>query len=695
MVTLSSVASVLQLYFRALCGRSTTMVPYEDESHTVQRPDSDTTMHLPGRCTTWPDRAANRDWYKVATTHRALHYALGTFQFRLARTAIPLPEDESADRRRKAHDLERFFGAFPDPALAMELFVLLEDARVDEAAKRMLPGLRAAYLRVQRHALDGRPSPASLPPRAAVAEALVQFSLGRQQVEIDSALAEPAGQVAAAVARCMQPQATVETSAEQAVTVYSVLTRLPNITTSGGSPVPLALPQPTAGTATAAVLMPAPQARLEGGEVLNLRLEPVQYRDIAGPRYAGQRASSFPVRESIFRLTDADVDDHEHHHHPGHHHDDQASREDGSDPADPADPDAAYRIGPPKPLPHEHGPPIGRPVRLAEGPLTPQRPGEAVYPEWDHVAQEYLADWCLVREERPARTTDGPTLYRQAVRTHAALISQLVASLGRMSPAGHAREYGLVHGDDYDLDAVVAAMVDVRAGLPPSDRVYTDWSRRRRDVAAALAIDLSSSTAERIAAPRPGVRRILDVEREAIAVLMAALDRLGDSYGCYGFSGTGRAQVELTVLKEFSGLARSSAPALLEQLRPMHTTRMGPVIRHLTAKLVRQERPTRLLVIVSDGRPYDLDYGQQYGEEQALDYALADTAQALTEARRHGVRPLLVTVDPAGDDYLRSICDPMEYRVIQDVHQLPAALLTLYTAARSGFARSQPVSTAS
>src|SRR5690606_14747729 len=144
------------------------MVPYEDESHTVQRPDSDTTMHLPGRCTTWPDRAANRDWYKVATTHRALHYALGTFKFRLARTAIPLPEDESADRRRKAHDLERFFGAFPDPALAMELFVLLEDARVDEAAKRMLPGLRAAYLRVQRHALDGRPSPASLPPRAAV-----------------------------------------------------------------------------------------------------------------------------------------------------------------------------------------------------------------------------------------------------------------------------------------------------------------------------------------------------------------------------------------------------------------------------------------------------------------------------------------------------------------------------------------------
>ena len=81
-----------------------------------------------------------------------------------------------------------------------------------------------------------------------------------------------------------------------------------------------------------------------------------------------------------------------------------------------------------------------------------------------------------------------------------------------------------------------------------------------------------------------------------------------------------------------------------------------------------------MLLVVSDGRPYDLDYGQQYGDAAVLDYAVADTARALAEARDRGVRPYLVTVDPAGGDYLSEMCDPREYHVIADARDLPAAL---------------------
>jgi nitric oxide reductase NorD protein len=45
-------------------------------------------------------------------------------------------------------------------------------------------------------------------------------------------------------------------------------------------------------------------------------------------------------------------------------------------------------------------------------------------------------------------------------------------------------------------------------------------------------------------------RRIIDVQREAMLVMSAALERLGDSYGVYGFSGYGRDCVEFFVAKE-------------------------------------------------------------------------------------------------------------------------------------------------
>jgi nitric oxide reductase activation protein len=96
---------------------------------------------------------------------------------------------------------------------------------------------------------------------------------------------------------------------------------------------------------------------------------------------------------------------------------------------------------------------------------------------------------------------------------------------------------------------------------------------------------------------------------------------------------------------------------------------------------------TKILLVVSDGRPYDVDYGQQYGEAAIVDYAIADTARAMDEARARGVRPYLITVDRAGGNYLGRMCDPREYHVISDARELPAALGELYTVARTESSR--------
>src|SRR5258707_362324 len=110
---------------------------------------------------------------------------------------------------------------------------------------------------------------------------------------------------------------------------------------------------------------------------------------------------------------------------------------------------------------------------------------------------------------------------------------------------------------------------------------------------------------------------------------------------------------------------------------PSPTPRRGGAIPHAMRKLRGRESRTKLLVLLSDGRPFDLDYGQQYGEGAELEYALHDTRQALLEAREARIKPFVLTVDPQGNDYLRAMCDGLDYEVLDDVAQLPARLVSL------------------
>ncbi len=676
----------LTLYFRALAGRGCELVPYEDDADLWQHPDTASTVRLPARVS-YPD---GDEWYRVAVTHRSLHHALGTFAIDLAapepffarrRPALP-PSDVPA--------LERFARLFGRTALAVEVFAVLEDLRVDAAALRLFAGLAPGYDRVRRAALADRPELAVLPPRAAVAEALVRFSLGAGTVLAPEALHGPLSTVVAVARRLADPRATVESTAEAAIRVYAVLAALPNVGALRTAR-PVAFDALDADVDDPRLVLATEQLRLEGDDALDVRQVPVRYRDVPGPRYAGQSASGMPLQEAILRMTTVDtvgtVDTAE----------SQDADADGfqerSLQAERGGVDVTATDRPPEPLPHDHGPDLDGQHEHAHGHLHARGRDEFVYPEWDSRAGRYLADWCLVRVGRPTPVRSDRR-HRRALARHGHLLPGLVSQLERVRPAGRLLVPRQPYGDDLDLDACVDALVDLRTGLPPSPHVFAALREERRDVAVALAIDLSSSTAERLP-PDPRrprqVERILDLQRDAVSLLLEALERVGDCYGVYGFSGGGRDDVRLSVVKDLDERRTPAILHRLEGLTPDHTTRMGPAIRHLTARLAASGAATRVLLVVSDGRPYDLDYGQQYGDAAVLDYAVADTARALAEARDRGVRPYLVTVDPAGGDYLSEMCDPREYHVIADARDLPAALGQLYVVARAeGTARSGP-----
>jgi Mg-chelatase subunit ChlD len=671
----------LALYYRALCGDICSLVPYDDGSSPWEHADTETTVWLP-REAPLDDHAdfTAAEWYQVAMTHRAMHRALGTFE-------LDLDRPEPLFRRLRPTEtgpadtpsLARLAGLFGHTVLGVHIFATLEDLRIDAAADRVLPGLATAAHGVRHGALHERPQPASLFPRAAAIEALVRLSLGGSLVMAASALEEPIARIVAVARLLGDPRATPESSVEAALRVCDVLAELP---TEGAHRAihELRFADLEADPEDPRFDIVTLPERLHGAEGFTGWYVPVAHRDWPGPRYVGEPASDLSLADLLPQVAQRSTA-------PSHGTDDEEGDADDGVPSR-ADDRAPAVSTSDEVVPDVR--PVAPPAASGDDPgqdlaaLQVRAPNEFVYPEWDEFAGRYLPDFTRVRVLGASAKRSDHTHYRALAR-YGHLVGRLVRELERVDPDGRTVARRTPHGDDLDLDACIDAMIDLRAGIEPGDRVFTDLHRRRRDVAVAFALDLSGSTA--IALPpdpeAPGtVRRILDLQRDAVSLVTQALDRVGDDYGIYGFSGSGRDDVRLSVVKDVEERRTPAVWHRLGGLVPDHTTRMAPAIRHLTRRLQQTDAATRILMVISDGRPYDIDYGQQYGDEAILTYAVSDTARALEESAAAGVHPYLVTIDPDGADYLGRVCDPAFYHVIAEAQELPEALTDLYAAVR-------------
>jgi nitric oxide reductase activation protein len=295
--------------------------------------------------------------------------------------------------------------------------------------------------------------------------------------------------------------------------------------------------------------------------------------------------------------------------------------------------------------------------------------------------------------------------YTETLNEYRWLVSQVRARFEHFLPELFRKVTRRYDGEDVDLDQLVDLVVDLQAGVTPSEKIYWRRERTQRDVAVALLLDMSATTNEYVQlesarAVRPtaataqsysrylrqiasGVdergkplrKRTIDIEKQAAIVLIQALESIGDSYAVYAFSGSGRGSVEFHVIKDFAESLTQKVARRIAGVAPAHATRMGAAIRHAVTKLERVEAQTRLLFLVSDGRPYDRDYGRDANDQ---DYAVHDTRQALREAARRKVRPFCLTIDKEGADYMRAMCEELPYEVVGRVEELPMSLLTAY-----------------
>jgi len=237
----------------------------------------------------------------------------------------------------------------------------------------------------------------------------------------------------------------------------------------------------------------------------------------------------------------------------------------------------------------------------------------------------------------------------------------------RLRPDRIKRFFRQADGDELDMDALTEAVVDRMAGVPMSDNVFIRRDKKQRDVACLFLLDMSDSTDQLV----EGDRRVIDVEKEGLVLLSEALGQLDDQYAIMGFSSRGRKMVDLFVVKDFSDEFDSDVAARIGGIAPRDYTRLGAAIRHAVHHVAAQPAAARLLVLLSDGRPYDMGYGD-------MRYAMEDTKMALAEAKRAGVNPFCITVDPKGPDYLEDLFGLNGYTVIQNVGHLPTKLPRIY-----------------
>jgi nitric oxide reductase NorD protein len=295
--------------------------------------------------------------------------------------------------------------------------------------------------------------------------------------------------------------------------------------------------------------------------------------------------------------------------------------------------------------------------------------------------------------------------YTDTLAEYRPLVAQVTSRFEHFLPELFRKVTRRYDGEDLHFDSVIERFIDRRTGGSPADKIYWRRERTQRDVAVALLLDMSATTNEYVQldsakAQRPvgstalayseylktvaaGVdkhgkplrRRTIEIEKQSAIILCQALEKIGDSYALYAFSGSGRSNVEFSVIKDFTERLSPRVARRIDRIEPSHATRMGAAIRHAVRKLENVEAGSRLLFLISDGRPYDRDYGRNADDQN---YAVQDTRQALAEAKRRGIRPFCLTIDRDGEDYLRKMCDGISYEVVTKVEELPIRLVAAY-----------------
>ena len=627
---LDSIQHLLRLYVEALTGREVEVAPLAAVPDEARIGDG-RTIHLPSVVNEFGDDELDFRLYKVLAAHAAGQIEFGTYDrggvigaaheaIRAAydpdvRDAFATPDEMLVQQEQRPSytddtDYREVLKLFPLPQLARRIFGTLENGRIDRRLRHAYRGLRRDLDLIRDRLSRRRPNVLELPALLIPFELLFQVTLlGGARDDSRQYHGQIVSELEIIVGDYLgNANATVADTLVATGRVYDLFQ----------SVVP-------ADDSVQQVEVPEDQIEKEEDSAATERLKQ-------------QRAQSMPQRRDARELFNA-----------------------WNDPSPEGEPDELSGA---------------EAWSESETPEQVLSEGEVAYnyDEWDRELTDHRLGWCRVIEKR---VKQGDRAFVEDTRErHKGVISSIRHQFQLMRPENLTRVANEVDGEEFDLNAVIDYVIDRRADGHQSERIYTKRLRRRRDVAVSFLLDQSSSTARTIGRhplqpyTRPG-RRIIEIEKEGLVLMSEALEAVGDVYSINGFTSEGRRNVKFYVVKDFDEKYNDEVKGRIGGINYQNNTRLGAAIRHATARLAKQDARTRLLIVLSDGRPYDHDYGDAR-------YAREDTREALRQAKTEGITPFCITIDRESEAELRDLYGEIGYTIIDDVLSLPERLPGIY-----------------
>ncbi len=288
------------------------------------------------------------------------------------------------------------------------------------------------------------------------------------------------------------------------------------------------------------------------------------------------------------------------------------------------------------------------------------------YPEWDFHSHSYRPHWVTLYEhlhpQGDARRID--TLLRK----HDALARMMQRLLDSLIPQGRERLRHQEDGAELDLDWALRSFIAYRGGQNPDPRIQESTRPVRRDLAISLLLDLSASLNDRL--PSTGEQSVLDLAVEAVTLLAWAINRLGDPFAIAGFHSNTRHEARYWHIKGFEEPWSVAGRARLAALEAGFSTRMGVALRHAGHYLAGQNKEKRLLLLLTDGEPADVDVDDP-------EYLVADTREAVRELKTQGIFCHCISLDPHADGYVSKIFGN-HFSIIDHIEKLPEKLPEIF-----------------
>lgn len=291
---------------------------------------------------------------------------------------------------------------------------------------------------------------------------------------------------------------------------------------------------------------------------------------------------------------------------------------------------------------------------------------ESSYPEWDYRIGRLKQNWCIVKERVYSKSNSDSLT---SLLAYERLINQLQKVI-QTYQFNRDRKRRQPQGVEFDLDALVSFRIDSLMGHTPTEsNVYIDQVHNAQNsIALLVLLDLSESMNDCVPNTQTS---LLEITSDALYVLSSLLNRLGHHYAVHGFSSDGRNDVDYKVFKEFVSMPESLNDNCLYNLTASCSTRLGAALRHAEQKMKSRPEQHKLILVISDGQPSDIDVFDE-------SYLTEDARIAVREAEQKGCHSFCLSLDPSGQDYVERIFKRGHYEVLGHPEKLPEILTKLY-----------------